>query len=213
MLKVRKLKIRQFLPALSLSLLLMPALSLADASTDLAARLKAIRSLDADFTQITQATKSKPESVVLGHIQAQKPGQFRWEVRRPYAQLLVSDGRELKIFDPDLQQMTIRPVSPELSQTPALLFAGNASALQQQFRISQKKNGASVIYVLTPKAKDAVFADLSLQFKGNEPLSMSLRDSLGQQTRIEFFRVKRNAALPAAAFKFTPPPGTDIIRE
>ncbi len=217
MLKVRKLKIRQFLPALSLSLLLAPALSMAlpltNASNDLAAKLKAIQSLDADFTQTTQATKGKPESVVLGHLQAQKPGLFRWEVRQPYVQLLVSNGRELKIFDPDLLQMTIRPVSQELSQTPALLFTGNASALQQQFRISQKVNGASVIYTLTPKAKDSVFADLSLQFKGNEPLSMSLRDSLGQQTRIEFFRVKRNAALPAAAFKFTPPPGTDIIRE
>ena len=198
---------------LGLALLLTPALSLADAGTDLAARLKAIRSLDTDFTQTTQATKGKPESVVLGHLQAQKPELFRWEVRQPYVQLLVSDGRELKIFDPDLQQMTIRPVSKELSQTPALLFTGNASALQQQFRISQKMNGKSVIYTLTPKAKDAVFADLSLQFNGNEPLAMNLRDSLGQQTRIEFFRVKRNTALPASTFKFTPPSGTDIIRE
>lgn len=204
---------RKILAALGLSLLLMPALSLADAGTDLAARLKAIRSLDADFTQTTLATKGKSESVVLGHIQAQKPGLFRWEVRRPYVQLLVSDGRELKIFDPDLLQMTIRPVSQELSQTPALLFTGNASALQKQFSVSQKVNGASVIYTLTPKAKDSVFADLSLQFKGNEPLSMSLRDSLGQQTHIDFFRVKRNAVLPASAFKFTPPTGTDIIRE
>ena len=207
------LTIRKFLPALGLSMMLTPAMSLADASTDLAAKLKAISSLDADFTQITQATKTKPESVVLGHVQAQKPGQFRWEVKQPYAQLLVSNGRELKIFDPDLQQMTIRPVSQELSQTPALLFAGNAAALQQQFRVSQKQNGASMTYVLTPKARDAVFADLSLTFKGSEPLTMSLRDSLGQQTRIEFFRVKRNAALPASAFQFTPPRGTDIIRE
>jgi len=204
---------RKSILASGLCLLMIPLVSMADASQDLAARLKAIRSFDADFTQITLATQSKPESVVLGHIQAQKPGQFRWEVRRPYTQLLVSDGRELKIFDPDLLQMTIRPVSQELSQTPALLFAGNATALQQQFRISQKQNGGSVTYVLTPKAKDAIFADLSLQFKGKEPLAMSLRDSLGQQTRIEFFRVKLNSALPAAAFKFTPPPGTDIIRE
>lgn len=186
---------------------------LADPGSDLAARLKGIQTLDADFTQITQATKTKPESVVLGHVQAQKPGLFRWEVKQPYTQLLVSNGRELKVFDPDLQQMTIRPVSPEVSQTPALLFAGNAAALQQQFRVSQKLNGASVTYVLTPKAKDAVFADLSLTFKGSEPLTMSLRDSLGQQTRIEFFRLKRNAALPASVFQFTPPRGTDIIRE
>lgn len=198
---------------LGLGLWLAPVPALADAGTDLAAKLKAIRSLDADFTQTTQATQGKPESVVLGHIQAQKPGFFRWEVRRPYSQILVSDGRELKIFDPDLQQMTIRPVSQELSQTPALLFTGNAAALQKQFIIGAKKNGGSVIYTLTPKAKDTLFANLSLQFKGNDPLMMTLRDSLGQQTQIEFFRVKRNAAIPASAFKFTPPAGTDIIRE
>ena len=203
---------RKRLSLLMLGLLLAP-MAWADAGADLAAKLKALRSLDADFTQTTLASKGKPDSVVLGHIQVQKPGYFRWEVRRPYSQILVSDGRELKIFDPDLQQMTIRPVSQELSQTPAMLFTGNVSALQKQFTIREKKNGASVIYTLTPKAKDAIFADLSLQFKGKEPLSMHLRDSLGQQTQIEFFRVKRNRALPASAFKFTPPSGTDIIRE
>lgn len=203
---------RKRLSLLMLGLLLAP-MAWADAGADLAAKLKALRSLDADFTQTTLASKGKPDSVVLGHIQVQKPGYFRWEVRRPYSQILVSDGRELKIFDPDLQQMTIRPVSQELSQTPAMLFSGNVSALQKQFTIREKKNGASVIYTLTPKAKDAIFADLSLQFKGKEPLSMHLRDSLGQQTQIEFFRVKRNHALPASAFKFTPPSGTDIIRE
>jgi len=67
---------------LGLGLWLAPVPALADAGTDLAAKLKAIRSLDADFTQTTQATQGKPESVVLGHIQAQKPGFFRWEVRR-----------------------------------------------------------------------------------------------------------------------------------
>ena len=87
-----------------------------------------------------------------------------------------------------------------------------ASGHSQVIR-AKKVIGTSVIYTLTPKAKDSVFADLSLQFKGTEPLAMSLHDSLGQQTRIEFFRVKRNAALPASAFQFTPPSGTDIIRE
>lgn len=210
---IERKRLTALMLSLSAALSAAAAPAMADAGSELAARLKAIQTLDADFTQITAATKTKPESVVLGHVQAQKPGQFRWEVKQPYAQLLVSNGRELKVFDPDLQQLTIRPVSPEVSQTPALLFAGNAAALQQQFRVSQKQNGASVTYVLTPKAKDAVFADLSLTFKGSEPLTMSLRDSLGQQTRIEFFRVKRNAALPASAFQFTPPRGTDIIRE
>lgn len=199
--------------ALTASAWLAPAVAWADAGSELATKLKALRSFEADFTQTTVASKSKPEAVVLGRVQVQKPGLFRWEVRRPYSQILVSDGRELKIFDPDLQQMTIRALSQELSQTPAMLFSGNASTLQQQFTVRAKKNGASVMYTLTPKAKDAIFADLTLQFKGNDPLAMHLRDSLGQQTQIEFFRVKRNGSLPASTFKFTPPTGTDIIRE
>ena len=40
---------------------------------------------------------------------------------------------------------------------------------------------------------------------------MELHDSFGQRTLIRFSGLERNAALPATTFRFTPPPGVDVV--
>lgn len=200
----------------------------ADAASELAARLQKLDNLQADFTQISQPAASqsaagqakgkqpvaaKPAQTVTGTLSARRPRLFRWEVKLPYQQLIVSDGKDLRVHDPDLMQMTVRPLGDAWAQTPALLFSGDARGLTRDFTVSQQRQGGLDIFVLQPRAKDAVFAKLILQFKGAEPFSMHLQDSLGQKTDINFFKVKLGASLPADLFRFTPPPGTDVVRE
>lgn len=212
----------RMLLALTLALPL-PTLA-ASADAELAARLKAIRSLQADFSQTSEqggknaAAASAPvqtpqrQTVVLGSLSASKPGMFRWETRQPYQQLIVSDGKDIRIFDPDLQQMTIRAVDKAADQTPALLFSGDLRALKQ-FSVTSSQTGGLTEFQLKPKAKDALFAALRLQFKGSVPFAMLLDDSLGQKTRIEFIKPVLNQPVPADQFRLVPPKGTDIIRE
>ncbi|MEL0028864.1 MAG: outer membrane lipoprotein chaperone LolA, partial [Perlucidibaca sp.] len=192
--------------------------ALADAGGDLAQRLQALKSLQADFVQTTQsparqAPGGRRSETVSGSLAARKPGLFRWEVQQPYQQLIVSDGKEVRVHDPDLQQMTIKPLSQEWGQTPALLFSGDARALAKQFAVARRDTGSLTEFVLTPKARDAVFAAVSLQFKGKTPFAMDLQDSMGQKTHVEFTGVRVNAAIADSQFRFTPPAGTDIIRE
>lgn len=199
--------------AATLLTLAVPLHALADAGSELSQRLKAMKTLQSEFTQTSQLSKGSKSDVVIGSLAAQKPGLFRWEVRQPYQQLIVSDGKEVRVHDPDLQQMTIRPLGQEWGQTPALLFSGDVRALTKQFSIRQQNVGALTEFVLTPKAKDSVFASVSLQFKGQQPFAMNLHDSLGQKTHIEFRKPRLNAAIAASQFRFVPPAGTDIIRE
>lgn len=193
--------------------LAIPLQALADAGGDLGLRLKAIKTLQADFTQTSQLAGGRKSETVMGSLAAQKPGLFRWQVQQPYQQLIVSDGKDVRVHDPDLQQMTIKPLGQEWGQTPALLFSGDVRALEKQFAISRKAVGPLTEFVLTPKAKDAVFASVSLQFKGAAPFAMNLQDSMGQKTHIEFSKTRLNGAIAAGQFRFTPPAGTDIIRE
>lgn len=184
----------------------------ADASAALAQRLKSLNTFQADFTQTSQQTGKAP-TVVTGSLSLSKPGLFRWAVHQPFQQLIVSDGKEVRVHDPDLMQMTIRPLGKDMGQTPALLLSGDAKLLQQQFRVSEKKRLLQTEYQLTPRAKDALFASVSLQFKGKTPTVMRLKDSLGQQTLIEFRNPRLNTTLSPSLFRFEPPKGTDIIRE
>jgi len=198
--------------ALLLSLTVMPAHA-STALQDLSQRLQAMQSFQASFTQITAQAGKRPDVGVTGVLSAQRPGQFRWEVKQPYEQIIASDGTDLRIYDPDLMQMTVRAIGDDVGQTPALLFTGNTKAIAEQFAVKRIQQSQNVRFILTPKAKDSMFESLTLSFKGKEPIGMVLSDGVGQTTEITFFNVKMNPKLPASLFKLTPPKGTDIIEE
>ena len=43
--------------------------------------------------------------------------------------------------------------------------------------------------------------------------AMELVDHFGQTTRLRFSNVERNPVLDPGRFRFTPPPGTDVLGE
>lgn len=182
------------------------------ASSALSARLRALKTLSTEFTQTTHS-RGAPDKVLTGRLLARKPGQFRWEVKQPFAQLIVADGNSVFIYDPDLAQLMIRPLGEAWGETPALLFTGDANTLAKQFSVRQSQNGAITTFHLSPRAKDSLFTELNLSFKGDLPQSMVLLDASNQRTEVAFFKAKRNVTLSDERFTFTPPAGTDIIRE
>ena len=46
-----------------------------------------------------------------GHFVFQRPGRFIWDTQKPYEQKLIADGKQLILWDKDLNQATFRPVS------------------------------------------------------------------------------------------------------
>lgn len=223
----------RWIPAAALTLglgLSLPTLALADPAGELASRLQKLDTLQASFVQVSQAVgkqagsanagnnagskaNQKPPQTVSGTLAVRKPRLFRWEVTSPYQQLIVSDGKDLRTYDPDLMQMTVRAVGDTWSQTPALLFSGDVRGLSKSFAVTQQHSGDIDTFVLKPLARDAVFAELDLQFKGSQPYAMHLLDSMGQQTDITFTDVKVGGSIATDKFKFTPPSGTDVVRE
>ena len=66
-----------------------------------------------------------------GMLEIQRPGQFRWSYIEPYEQWLVADGVNIWSYDVDLAQVTVKPQSVALANTPALLLSGSEGALDQ----------------------------------------------------------------------------------
>ena len=54
---------------------------------------------------------------------------------------------------------------------------------------------------------------MTVTFKNQSLFEMYLKDSLGQQTTIEFSDVKNNVTIDASVFEFSPPEGVDIIED
>ena len=194
----------------------LPGIAGADASSDtraterLEAALKGLSSLRAGFHQtVTDARGAQTESAE-GTVSLARPGKFRWDYRVP-AQLIVSDGTTVWLYDVDLSQVTIRPAADSLSGTPALLFSGQ-SDLGAEFKIADGGETDGLAWSrLTPKNAESDFRELSVGIAGGELRRMLLVDRLGQTMRIEFDRIERNPRLDASIFSFTPPPGVDVV--
>lgn len=171
------------------------------------------KTLRADFTQIVVAKNGKKPQQSAGVMMISRPGKFRWQIEKPYEQLLVGDGEKVWIYDADLRQVTVRKFDAALGSTPAALLVGG-SALDKNFTLREagERDGFEWLEAL-PKTADSGFEKLRLGFAGNELKAMELDDNFGQTTSLLFLRVERNAPIAAALFRFTPPAGADVIGE
>ncbi len=192
------------------------------ATNSLVNQLSGLNSLSANFEQTTQVAKKNPNQnktlsaqhmnqKFSGVMKVERPGKFFWQISTPVKQTIVSTGKTVWIYDPDLQQAVRQNLDEQVSNTPALLLSGNTQQIMKAYRITQPDK-TKTYYTLYPKNQDGAFQSLGIGFNGkNNPSIMVLKDALGQTTQILFKNVKVNSTIPASTFNFVPPKGTDII--
>ena len=202
------------------SMLLLPVLAFsslsAHADAESVKRLGQLLGSDtitARFSQLTLDGSGTQLQETAGEMSVKRPGLFYWHTDAPQEQLMVSDGQKVSLWDPDLEQVTIKKLDQRLTQTPALLLSGDVSKISDSFDITSKQAGDVMDFTLKPKTKDTLFDSLRLSFRGGKINDMQLIDSVGQRTKILFTGVKVNEPIPASKFKFDIPKGADVIQE
>jgi len=142
-----------------------------------------------------------------------RPGKFRWVYEKPHPQTLVADGHKLWIYDPDLQQVTIKRMDQAISSTPAALLAGREDITSLfSLRDAGTANGLEWVEA-TPKTPDTGFDRVRLGLKDRQLAAMELFDQLGGHSSLRFVELKSNVPVPPDTFKFTPPKGADVIED
>ena len=175
--------------------------------------LEKSQTLQARFSQLSLDGSGTQLQETTGEMTLQRPGMFNWHTDAPQEQLMVSDGKKVSLWDPDLQQVTIKTLDQRLTQTPALLLSGDVSKISQSFDITAKEAGNIIDFVLKPRTKDSLFDSLRLSFRSGLINDMQLIDSVGQRTNILFTGVKANEPVAGSKFKFDVPKGADVIQE
>jgi outer membrane lipoprotein carrier protein len=172
-------------------------------------RLQATGVYAADFTQTVYGMRGDILERSEGYVRLQRP-QFKWVVNEPYPQVLVTEGEALKLYDPDLEQLTIRPLDEALKDTPVSLLTQEAVAIGEQFNIIRTGDGASETFVIEPTATDTLYREILLHFSGAILTGLDILDHLGQRTEIRFERTSADRIEPAE-FTLSVPAGTDVI--
>jgi outer membrane lipoprotein carrier protein len=192
----------------------------ADGLKSLESFMQNTRSAQAEFTQeVTapakngQAPRTRTSS---GSFAFERPGQFRFDYKKPFAQTIVADGKTLWLYDADLNQVTERAQSKALGSTPAALLASapNLQALTKDFVLESAPEQDGLQWVnATPKAKDGQLQSVRVGLRGEQLAALEILDSFGQRSLIRFDRVQANPALPASTFDFKVPQGADVLKQ
>ncbi len=184
----------------------------AGARDDLNTFTKGLKGLSGQFTQQVFDPSGKLKENSSGQVALSAPRLFRWEYVKPYAQLIVADGKKVWVHEPDLQQVTVRPQGDEEQNSPLSALI-DPSRLDAQFDVKELGAVEGLEWLLlTPKTEgDAGFRSARLGFDKTGLAKMRVVDALGQHTDITFSGWKRNPAFAAGTFRFTPPKGVDVI--
>jgi chaperone LolA len=127
----------------------------------------------------------------------------------------VADGKQVWVYDDDLEQVTIKPLDEALGKTPALLLTKQANKIENDFTVTDNPQQDANIqsFTLKPKGKQVQFQSIKISLQQKQLSSMELVDNLGQMTRIQFNTIAANKPIDAKQFTFTPPEGTDVVEE
>ena len=116
--------------------------------------------LSAHFVQSVYNGKMEQAQESEGDMMFSRPGKFRWIYRKPYAQLLVGDGKKLWAYDEDLEQVTVRKLDNAIGSSPAALLAGN-NEIESGFNLidAGQKDGMDWLEA-SPKGKESNFQNI-----------------------------------------------------
>lgn len=188
-----------------------------DAAVQLMALLKPINGLSANFEQQSSDKSGKPLQQQSGHFVVKKSGEFAWYVNPPYEQHIISDGKIINIYDPDLEQLTIKPLDPKAQMIPLLLFSESGQQVIAQYIVSQTEAGSHPVFELQPKQNGSLFDRLTIAFSSRQstflPVQLDITDSLKQTTQVRFDKVLLNPSVDSKIFLFSAPEGVDVIDE
>jgi len=172
---------------------------------------KDLKSVTARFSQSVTDANGERGDESRGTMALMAPRQFRWETTDPYEQTIVADGTRVWVFEPDLQQVSVRSQSLEEAHSPLTVLT-DLSQLDSQFGASESGERDGLLWLkLVPQAKEPEFEYAELGFSAGALERMLFKDQLGNTTEIRFSDWKRNPRLAPDMFRFTPPKGVDVI--
>lgn len=182
---------------------------------DFARYTQGLKGLDGRFEQKVFDRGGRMKEDSTGTVALSAPRQFRWQYVKPNPQLIVADGDHVWIYDPDLEQVTVKNQSSQEANSPLYILI-DPTELDRRYILGDGGTHDGLKWLmLAPKGRseDSDFKSAALGFDGNDLRAMQITDSLGQRTEIAFSGWRRNPSFAKGTFAFTPPKGVDVVGE
>lgn len=195
-----------------LSVFLFSSLLQADDVTDRVNRaLSSLDNLKADFKQTVLDDHKKVVQQSMGQVSISRPGKFAWIYQQPYEQQIIADGKELWVYDVDLDQATVKPMETGLATAPIMVLMNN-QRVETEFEVNEIGQRKYLYWVeLIPRKQDMEYSTVYIGLEDDVVKALELRDAFGQSTQIVFENLRTGMIFNPKTFQFVAPPGVDVF--
>lgn len=177
-----------------------------------------IQTIQASFFQTYKSKRFDPKSA-SGKVTIAKPGKMRWDYNEPKGRLLVSDGKQITLYDPDDRQALVAPQPQEGAMPVSLSFLWGKGNLAETFKVTVKekritKGVAEIVLDCVPKSPLVNVEHMVLTVREVDPMvvvATKVFDSLGGETEIKFSSIQIDKPASEKLFAYTPPKGTPVV--
>jgi len=170
-------------------------------------RLATQRGFSCRFDQL-MAFSDGGEKLYSGDLAILKPGHFRWQYRKPYAQLYVGDGKVIWHYEPDLMQAE-RLTDLEAVNPVVMKLLDGRVALADIKLVERSYDSKLNIHRFKVQVTDAPQVWLGFSVHG-DLVYIERQDLLGNRNMMHLSDCSYVA--PAEKlFSFTPPDGVDVL--
>jgi outer membrane lipoprotein carrier protein len=171
-----------------------------------------VKSGRAAFTQTVTSVDGAKKKDSSGQFEFVRPNRFRFTYAKPFEQQIVADGQKVWLYDVDLNQVTVRPMTQAIGATPAALLAGGTLDKEFELKALPASDGLEWVQA-APRVKDGPIQSLRVGFKGSVLAALEIVDAFGQRSMLRFTALEQNLKLADETFRFTPPKGADVIQQ
>jgi outer membrane lipoprotein carrier protein len=177
-----------------------------------------LKSFKADFTEIyTGPGTSRTES---GALWLKKPGRMRWEYHQPREKLFLTDSHTAFFYVPGERQARKTPLRNLDDIRSPLRYLLGKTKLEKELEglslapdHSPAKAGDTVLRGI-PKGMQDRISEVLLEISPSFQIDrIVIQEVDGSTTDFRFANVQENVTVADSLFRFTPPPGVEIIEE
>ncbi|MCS6954289.1 MAG: outer membrane lipoprotein carrier protein LolA [Bryobacterales bacterium] len=175
-------------------------------------RYNRARTIHVLFEQ-TWRVQGRPPRTESGELFLLKPGRMRWQYRVPPGKLFLSDGRFVYLYTPETNRAEKMPLKEtEDLRAPLGFLLGRLDFRRDFGRFLSRPEGAALRVIAEPKSDRYPYTQV--EFLVTPQHEIQYLRIQGQDHSIMEFRFaqeKIDPPLAASLFRFTLPPGAELV--
>ncbi|MGL5287143.1 outer membrane lipoprotein carrier protein [Aeromonas sp. RU39B] len=177
------------------------------AADQLKQKLAGVKLFSAHFEQTVYDVKGQQLQKASGELTVSRPNRFNWHTTVPDESLIISDGKDVWLWDPFVEQATAMTLKDAVVNTPFILISGNDDRFWKEYDVSRQGD----VFTVTSRKPSELIASFQVTFDRDDNISrFDVKEAQGQWSEFHLSKFNRQPVLKGNEFTFTLPKGAEL---